>query len=165
MEIRKIVKLIRPVIFASLLFTMISCAFNPNNQTGAISKEKWCDRDDDKLWSGCWSEIKQIECETGDEFEPEETIGELRLKSDGGYSITWHPFESYTDYAGSYVVNEAQGTITFDHMDAPGFDGNGFYLIRESGDLELTDIWFGSFYKDSDTELEDISCGYVFYKK
>lgn len=163
--IPKILKLIRTVFFATLLFTMIGCELNPNNQTGAISKEKWCDNDEDKPWSGCWREIGQIDCETGDEFEPDQTIGELRLKSDGGYSITWHPFESYTDYAGAYKVNEAEGRITFDHIDATGFDGNGFYLIRDNGDLELTDIWFGTFNKDSDSGLEMVSCGYVFHKK
>ncbi len=67
------------------------------------------------------------------------------LKSDGSYSITWHPFESYTDYAGSYKLNKAEDRITFDHTDTPGFDGNGFFLIREIGDLELIDIWFGTF--------------------
>lgn len=138
-------KLIRTVFFAALLLTMIGCALDLNNQTGAIPKEKWCDNDEDIPWSGCWREIEQIDCETGDEFEPDETIGELRLKSDGSYSITWHPFKSYTDYAGSYKLNKAEDRITFDHTDTPGFDGNGFFLIREIGDLELIDIWFGTF--------------------
>jgi hypothetical protein len=144
---------------------MIGCAASPKKHSGGMSSEEWCDKDEDVPWSGCWREIGQIDCETGVEFEPGETIGELRLRSDGSYSITWHPFESYTDYAGSYEVNEAQGMITLDHTNVSKFDGDGTYLIRENGDLELVDIWFGTFYPDSDAEAEVVSCGYVFRKK
>jgi len=157
----------RPSTFLLALFllTIIGCAPGLKDDSGGISNEKWCDKDEDKPWSGCWREVRQIDCESEGEFEPAELIGELRLKSDGVYSITWHPFEYYTDYAGSYKVDEAQGSITFDHIDAPAFDGNGTFVIRESGDLVLTGIWFGSFYKDTDTAPQDISCGYVFHKK
>ena len=129
---------------------------------GKISMDDWCEIDEDMPWSGCWREIGQIDCETGDEFEADQPIGELRLTPESVYSVTWHPFEFYTDYAGSYKIKETEGTITFSQTDASGFDGEGFYLIRENGDLELIDIWFGSFYSDVS---DDISCGYVFRSK
>ena len=157
--------LIRPIIFILLHITLTGCAMDPNNPTNKISAEDWCGEDQDMPWSGCWKEIFQIECETGNEFESSETIGELRLLSDDRYSITWHPFEYYTDYAGSFKVNPAESTINIGHIDSPGFDGDGSYLIRENGDLELVDIWLGPFYKDSDSVPEVVSCGYVFRKK
>ncbi len=148
-----------------ILFIISGCASDINEQGGGKSMEKWCQRDEDLPWSGCWREIRHIDCETGDEIESEEAIGELRLKPDGGFSITWHPFEFYTDYTGSFKVNELEGSITFDKINTPGYDGEGFYLMRENGDLELIDIWFGSFYSESDPASKPIICGYVFRRK
>lgn len=156
---------VRALILITVLLTIAGCASKPINHPNGISMEEWCARDSDMPWSGCWQEIRQIDCETGDEFEPDDTIGELRLKPDGRYSITWHPFETYTDYAGTYNINQVKGTIVFNHDNASGFDGDGFYSLRENGDLELIDIWFGSFYKDSGSGSAQVSCGYVFQKK
>jgi hypothetical protein len=127
--------------------------------------QEWCASDADLPWTGCWQENLQIDCESGDEFEPEDGIGELRLLPDGRYSITWHPFETFTDYAGTYTIDPAEGTISFNQSNESGFDGDGTYSIRENGDLELLNIWFGSFYKDSDSGSSKASCGYVFQKK
>ena len=148
-----------------LLLVVTGCGSNNNNNEGGISKEEWCKSSEDMPWSGCWREIARIDCETGGEFESDESIGELRLRSDGRYSVTWHPFETFTDYAGDYRVDELDGSITFDQINSPGFDGEGFYLIRENGDLELQDIWLGYFYSDADSQSETIACGYVFRSK
>lgn len=116
-------------------------------------------------WSGCWREIRQIDCESGDDFEAEDKIGELRLLPNGRYSITWHPFETYTDYVGTYNINPAEGTIVFNYEDDAGIDGDGFYSFQENGDLELMDIWFGTFYKEAGSDSHKVSCGYIFRKK
>jgi hypothetical protein len=158
-------KLIRNFLLAAAMAIMIGCSSNQNTNKGEISMESWCKKDEDMPWSGCWREIGQIDCETGEEFEPDEKIGELRLKPEGNYSITWHPFETYTDYAGTYTIDEANGTITFDHPDAPKYDFDGFYSMRSNGDLELADLWFGSFYKDLEPGAVKASCGYVFRAK
>jgi hypothetical protein len=159
--------LVRPEIFklhiafflTALLLGLTGCGLNPKNP----SDEDWCAEDKNQPWTGCWREIQRLDCETGDEFKSDESIGELRLTPDGSYSITWHPFESYTDYAGSYEVNQEQATITFAPTQASGFDGGGTYKIRGNGDLELVDIWFGAFYQDSDSGQVKVSCGYVFH--
>jgi len=144
------------------LFSICACTPHVNIQSGGIADEKWCEKDEDMPWTGCWQEIKQIDCESGELFEADEKIGEFRLKPDGRYSITWHPFETYTDYKGTYKINSTQGTISFNHHDSTRFDGDGFYIIRENGDLELTDIWFGSFSPDSEIDPGRKNCGYVF---
>jgi len=144
---------------------MAGCAAEPVSQSNGISMEDWCAEDADMRWSGCWKEIGQIDCDSGAEFEAEDAIGELRLLPNGSYSITWHPFETYTDYAGRYTIKPAEGTIAFEHDEAAGFDGDGTYSFRENGDLELSDIWFGSFYEDPDAGPVQASCGYVFRQK
>ena len=144
---------------------LCGCQANSGINGGGISREEWCDKDIDYPWTGCWREIHQIDCETGEEFEAEEEIGELRMKADGTYSLTWHPFEHYTDYIGSYEVNENGGKIAFSSNGKQGFDGDGFFLIRENGDMELKEIWFGTFYEDTDIETVNIPCGYVFQSK
>ncbi len=156
---------VKVFIFIMVLLTMAGCAAEPIQQFKEISMEDWCVEDANMPWSGCWQEIGQIDCESGAEFEADDAIGELRFLPDGRYSITWHPFETYTDYAGRYNISSAEGTIAFEHDEAAGFDGDGTYSLRENGDLELVDIWFGSFYEDPDTEPERASCGYVFRKK
>jgi len=158
-------KFIRACLLLMLLLFNAACASNLGKHDSDISKEEWCDRDETIPWTGCWRELQRIDCETGEEFESDESIGELRLRSDGRFSVTWHPFESYTDFAGSYVTNEIEGSITFDHIDSSGYDGEGLYYMRENGDLELIDIWFGFFYADSDSAPETIACGYVFRNK
>ena len=159
------IKIMRPVcalILFTALFALAGCTQESLNPSDAIDMQEWCASDADMPWTGCWQEIRQIDCETGDEFEPEDAIGELRLLPDGHYSITWHPFETFTDYAGTYTIDQAQGKIAFNYDNEPGFNNDGTYSIRENGDLELLDIWFGSFYKDSDSGSEKASCGYVF---
>jgi hypothetical protein len=147
------------------LFALAGCSQETLNPSDAIDMQEWCASDADMPWTGCWHEIRQIDCESGDEFKPEDAIGELRLLPDDRYSITWHPFETFTDYAGTYTIDQAQGTIAFNYDNEPGFNGDGIYSIRENGNLELLDIWFGSFYKDSVSGSEKASCGYVFQKK
>ena len=157
-------QLMRVFIVTMVISLIVGCASEPTEYISEISMKDWCIEDADMPWSGCWKEMKQIDCETGDEFESEDAIGELRLIPNGQYSITWQPFETYTDYIGKYNIDQVEGTISFEHDDLSGFDGEGFYTLRESGDLELIDIWFGSFYHDSDQGSEKVSCGYVFRK-
>jgi len=148
-----------------VLIGIVGCAAEPVQQVNGISMEDWCAEDADMPWSGCWKEIGRIDCESGTEFEADDAIGELRLLPNGRYSITWHPFETYTDYLGRYTINPAEGTITFEYDAAAGFDGDGSYSFRENGDLELNDIWFGSLYEDPDAGPVQASCGYVFRQK
>jgi hypothetical protein len=158
-------KLVRVIILMMVLLIMAGCAAEPVQQSNGISMEDWCAEDADMPWSGCWKEIGQIDCGSGADFEAEDEIGELRLLPDNRYSITWHPFETYTDYIGRYTINPVEGTITFEHDDEAGIDGDGSFSFRENGDLELRDIWFGSFYDDSEAGPVQASCGYVFRQK
>ena len=148
-----------------LMFSLSGCGVISGKHGRGTFEEEWCNRDEEMPWSGCWREIARIDCITGEEFESDESISELRLRSDGRFSITWHPFESFTDFSGSYNINEIVGSITFEQIDRPGYDGEGFYLILDNEDMVLLDMWFGFFYKDASFQTEAAACGYVFRSK
>ena len=124
---------LRIILLIAALLAIASCTSEPLNHSSAIDMDEWCAYNGDMPWSGCWQEVRQFDCETGDEFEAAEAIGELRLKPDGRYSITWHHFEIYTDYAGTHNINQAEGTIAFNHDNASGFDWD---VTIHSGKME-----------------------------
>jgi len=97
---------------------------------------------------GTWGEEAQLSCETGEEIVPEERIGELAFGADGEFSVTWHPFEIYKDYWGTYTFDVSQGTIELTGAEGnyvpEGFDGSGSWFIDEEGHLVLRDIWLGA---------------------
>lgn len=113
---------------------------------------------------GLWRESKQVACGTGAESEPETTIGELRFGADGTFSVTWHPFEIFVDYWGTYEADRETGalTLTVTSGMAPtpeDFDGEGRFEVRDDGSLVLEGIWLGSSpYRDASTP----ACGHVF---
>jgi hypothetical protein len=113
---------------------------------------------------GLWHETAQLACGTGKETEPDEAIGELRFGADGQFSVTWHPFEIFVDYWGTYRADPVTGELTLtmeSSMGAPpeDFDGEGTFAIRDDGSLVLEDIWLGS---GPGTEESEPGCGHVF---
>jgi hypothetical protein len=125
--------------------------------------EEWCGRDESMPWAGCWTEVAQLDCESGQELEPEEVIEEFRLASDRRYSVTWSPFERYVDYAGTYAVIEENGTIelTMGKNAPPDADGLGTFTITDQGELILSDIWLGTRGQEDATP----ACGHIFRRK
>jgi len=111
---------------------------------------------------GTWSEHKQISCSTGEEVEPEYKIAEMYFYANGRYDVTWDPFEAYRDYWGPYTYDLAQGTLQLDvdggNYIPPDVDGEGQFVIDESGALHLESIWLGT---PMDMEVE-AQCGHIF---
>jgi hypothetical protein len=113
---------------------------------------------------GIWREEAQLSCETDEEVVPEERIGELSFGANGKFSVTWHPFEVYKDYWGTYTFDLNQGTL--DLTGAEGsyvpedLDGSGSWFIDEDGRLVLRDIWLGSSHGGSGT----VRCGHRFIR-
>lgn len=98
---------------------------------------------------GTWSQVGQARCAAPNEPAPvEEPIRELRFRGDGRFSVTWLPFESYTDYAGTYTYTPASGRLRL-HVEQSNFlpddlDLDGRAVIGEDGVLHLSDLWLGS---------------------
>jgi hypothetical protein len=97
---------------------------------------------------GLWREEVQFACGSGEEIVPEERIGELEFEADGTFSVTWHPFEIYHDYWGTYSYDLEAGTLD---LVASGGNyiptdlvGTGSFVIDEEGRLILSEIWLGS---------------------
>ena len=51
---------------------------------------------------GTWTESAQVGCGGDKEAAPAMPIGELIFRADGGFSVTWMPFETRKDYGGTY---------------------------------------------------------------
>jgi hypothetical protein len=139
------------------------CAAPPGNNHDGIDMEEWCNRDERLPWTGCWTEVAQIDCESGQEFEPEKAIGEFRLTSDGSFSVTWSPFEHFVDYAGPYKVREKSGAIelTMGDLAPANVKGQGSFTITDQGELILQGIWLGAREQEAATE----ACGHRFRMK
>ena len=93
---------------------------------------------------------------------PREPIRELVFKDNGDFSITYAPFESYTDYWGTVAVNIAAGTLAFNVEDGNSTPGGG----KLSGTLNLTaddKLILDGFFL-SRPEQSGGSCRYVFTK-
>lgn len=150
------------LLLLSLSF-LCGCAFASGENSGGISMEEWCDRDESMPWSGCWAEVAQLDCASGQEFEPEKIIGEFRLTSDGTFSVTWSPFEQFVDYAGPYEVSQKNGAIelTMGNNAPPNVDGQGNFTVTDQGELILENIWLGARAQENVTE----ACGHIFQLK
>jgi hypothetical protein len=152
----------RPNAFLLLLsvLSLCGCALDPGGSTSGTNMEEWCSKDEKRPWTGCWIELARLDCESGQEFEPQEPIGEFRLTPDGLYSVTWTPFETFVDYAGQYEVSEEDSTIELNLGDrAPaGAKGQGRFSITDQGDLLLEGIWLGDRHQGREME----ACGHRF---
>jgi hypothetical protein len=75
-------------------------------------------------------------------------IREIAFRTNGSFTVTWLPFETYVDYWGSYTLDPDAGTIEMiiDHGNyvPQDVDLSGSFHIDASGDLVLRDIWFGT---------------------
>lgn len=142
------------------LAVLCACSLVPGQNTGGLDKETWCSRDGRMPWTGCWTEVARLDCDSGQEFEPESTIGDFRLTSDGNYSVTWTPFEFFVDYAGPYKVDEEKGLLelTLGNLAPPDAKGRGHYSITDQGELVLEGIWLGVRHPEGITQ----ACGHRF---
>jgi hypothetical protein len=111
---------------------------------------------------GYWVEIRQIDCATGSDVTPAESIEEFIFNADGTFSVTWFPFEVYKDYWGTYTFDPATGALDLviesGNYIPTGFDGTGTYSLDPSGRLILSDIWLGSPPNTTATQ----TCGHIF---
>jgi len=91
-----------------------------------------------------------------------EPIRELVITADGGFRITWHPFESYVDYWGRYEHDTSTGTIRM-KVDSGNFlpsdfRGIGRFSVDIHGVLTLDHVWLGS----RTASKKPRSCSYQF---
>lgn len=108
--------------------------------------------------TGRWGQ-ESITC-TGE--TPREPIRELVFKDTGDFSITYAPFESYTDFWGTTAVNIAAGTLAFNVEDGNSTPAGG----KLSGTMNLTaddKLILDGFFL-SRPEQSGGSCRYVFTK-
>ena len=116
---------------------------------------------------GTWSEEYRIDCTTGDSFSAgSAAIQELRLRQDNSFDVTWHPFETYVDYAGEYTYNNNTGELSL-HVRKVNYlpddvVTNGTASVDAEGLLRLEGIYLGTSQHDDDVQ---VACGHVFTRR
>lgn len=114
---------------------------------------------------GTWSQVARVPCDgASGESAPADPIRELRFRRDGRFSVTWLPFESYTDYWGAYTHDRGSGrlrlTVERGNFVPADLDLDGNAEIREARTLQLTGIRLGSRTPDAEP-----SCGLRFERR
>ena len=115
---------------------------------------------------GRWSQIAEVPCDgTFDRPVFQDPLSELIFSGDHKFSVTWHPFEVYSDYWGTYAFGFLPGRITFaidrGNYVPPAFRGDGSYTITDNGGnpvLRITGMTFGRYSGDHSAP----NCGAVF---
>ena len=153
-------KKLKPLLFLLSLSWLCGCSLAPGENSDGIDMEEWCSRDARMPWTGCWTEVARLDCESRQEFVPEASIGEFRLTSDGIYSVTWSPFEFFVDYAGQYKVSEKNVAIelAMGNSAPPDAEGQGHFTTTDQGELILEGIWLGAGEQENVTK----ACGHRF---
>ncbi|MGZ9115055.1 MAG: hypothetical protein ACXW3K_10570, partial [Brevundimonas sp.] len=64
--------------------------------------------------AGKWSE-REVDC--GSHPSPTRPVRELVITPDGRFTLTWEPFESYTDYWGVVTHDAATGALRLEVTD------------------------------------------------
>jgi hypothetical protein len=76
-----------------------------------------------------------------------EPIGELEFTAEGRFAVTWHPFETYQDYWGTYRFAAETGALSMKvdgGNDVPdGLDLEGKARMGPDGALVLEDMYLG----------------------
>jgi hypothetical protein len=110
---------------------------------------------------GFWTEVQQLPCDGGAAFTPEPILYELVFRDTGEFTVTWTPFESYIDYAGTFTHDPDSGalvlTIDGGNYVPSDIDGEGTATIVD-GQLVLTDMWLGT----AQQPVTPPACGHVF---
>ncbi len=98
---------------------------------------------------GAWAQVGRTPCgAAGTGSAAGDTIRELRFRRDGRFSVTWLPFESYTDYWGTYRHDAGSGRLVLE-VEGGNFvpaelDVDGRAEVRAGGELLLSEMWLGS---------------------
>lgn len=116
---------------------------------------------------GVWHEVAPVSCAAPKGcVAAAEPISELEVTADGSFSVTWHPFETYRDYWGTWQADNKAGTFRFVIKDGnfkpADFRGEGRFSIDRTGNLKLDGVWLGA---PGETRPGKPSCAYVFGKR
>jgi len=115
-------------------------------------------------WAGMWREVERLPC-PGAKPAPAGTevplIQDLEISEDGTFAVTWHPFERYKDYWGTYTVdrktNAIRLTVDGGNFVPKGLDLAGTIDFPASGGIVLRDLYLGA---PSDAATLPAACGH-----
>lgn len=101
--------------------------------------------------AGMWRQEGTETARSNQVSRPFEYIEALLFRADGTFSVTWMPFECYTDYWGIYSFNKETGRLNLGVQGGNyvphNVDGDGEVVFHGSDRLTLKGICLGS-YRD-----------------
>jgi len=113
-------------------------------------------------WAGVWREAERVPC-AGAKPAAAPLIQEFALLEDGTFTVTWHPFERYKDYWGTYTVDRKTNVIRFTvdggNFVPKGLDLAGTISFPTTGQMLLGDLYLGA---PSDATGIAAACGHRF---
>ncbi|RZO84556.1 MAG: hypothetical protein EVA65_10125 [Oceanococcus sp.] len=85
-------------------------------------------------------------------IDPVLPIKEFELHADGRFSVTWHPFESYVDYWGTYNTNghDIAFKVTKGNFVPARRDLEGAFEVLPERQLQLTGVFLGDPQRDQE---------------
>ncbi|HET9768447.1 MAG TPA: hypothetical protein VFS60_16480 [Thermoanaerobaculia bacterium] len=117
-------------------------------------------------WAGMWREVERVPCAGAKPAAvgvAAPLIEELELNEDGTFAVTWHPFERYKDYWGTYTVdrkaNAIRLTVDGGNFVPKGLDLAGTIAFPATGQMVLRDLYLGA---PSDAATVPAACGHRF---
>lgn len=89
---------------------------------------------------------------------------ELIFTTDGHFSVTWNPFETYYDYWGSYEYDNKTGALVLvvesGHYIPKELDLNGTVKTNQNNELVLLDMYLGE--PNSSANVNQTNITYIF---
>jgi len=115
--------------------------------------------------AGIWHEVQVANCPLLPEGQTKDSIQELIFRADGTFSVTWQPFESYHDYAGTYTYRTQTRDLVLDVTGGNYVPSDlvltGKGQLTDTGTLRVTGINFGTSKSGS---RHNTDCGTEFIK-
>ncbi|HZV84645.1 MAG TPA: hypothetical protein VFF48_06635 [Brevundimonas sp.] len=117
-----------PASVAALGFVAVACAAHSASAQALVTV-----REDHAALAGKWSE-REVDC--GNHPSHTRPVRELVVTPDGRFTLTWEPFESYTDYWGVVVHDAGAGIFRLEITGANSYPPPEQYL---TGAAELAE--------------------------
>lgn len=139
-----------------------------NLPSGAVTHAMKIVGRDEVVLTGYWRQ-EAVSCPN--DAKPNEPLRELHFDDQGGYSVTFTPFETYKDYWGKAAFDAKAGTLSFAIEDGNFEPANailqGQARIETDGRLVLNGFFFGDSFPHFAGENRkpiDGPCQYVFVR-
>jgi hypothetical protein len=118
---------------------------------------------------GTWRERAVLACRDNTETASSEGFEELVFRADGRFTLTWHPFEVYVDYWGTYTHSAVDGALQM-RIEGGNYipqttDLSGSAKVQDDGSIRLEGVYFGPPQATTREAAPERPCVYVLERR